>query len=273
MAFDDFLTSEFGRRTDDGPPPPAPSPAEGGTQRDQRTASSHCSLVSPRPPASIPDYLPKHYWWAYVHPNAIRFFERQWLINLILLGNYAQLRESAMEALGPALPGSTLQVASAYGNVTERLYERVLKGAGRLDVIDVLPLQIENLRKKLPPCNSLRTFVMDAADLDFAEASYDRALLFFLLHEQPDSWRRKTLAGTLRVVKPGGRIVIVEYALPQRWNPIRYLFPPALRLLEPFALDLWRNDIASFMPASYTMRNVARQTVFGGLYQVVAFDR
>ncbi len=270
MAFDDFLTGEFGRRTDEGLPPPAPCP----DARDaQRMASSHGSLVASHPPAPIPDYLPRHYWWAYVHPNAIRIFERQWLVNAILLGNYARLREGALEALGNVLPGSTLQVASAYGNVTERLYDRVLKGGGRLDVIDVLPLQIGNLQKKLPPCDSLRTFVMDAADLEFAAASYDRALLFFLLHEQPDSWRRKTLAETLRVVKPGGRVVIVEYALPRRWNPIRYLFPPALRVLEPFALDLWRNEIASFMPPSFKMRNVRRWTVFGGLYQIVAIDR
>ena len=33
------------------------------------------------PPAKIPAYLEKVYWWAYVHPQAVRLFERQWLVN------------------------------------------------------------------------------------------------------------------------------------------------------------------------------------------------
>jgi len=32
---------------------------------------------------TIPAYLQETYWWAYVHPKAVRFFERQWLVNLI----------------------------------------------------------------------------------------------------------------------------------------------------------------------------------------------
>jgi hypothetical protein len=31
--------------------------------------------------------LTAHYRWAYVHPKAVWFFERQWLVNLILWGN------------------------------------------------------------------------------------------------------------------------------------------------------------------------------------------
>ena len=41
-------------------------------------AATHC------PPVLVPDYLEKTYWWAYTHPNAVRVFERQWLVNLIL---------------------------------------------------------------------------------------------------------------------------------------------------------------------------------------------
>lgn len=33
---------------------------------------------------AIPGYLLRTYWWAYVHPLAVRVFERQWLVNLIL---------------------------------------------------------------------------------------------------------------------------------------------------------------------------------------------
>ena len=39
----------------------------------------------------VPRYLLTHYWWAYVHPNAVKAFERQWLVNLILWGNYNRL--------------------------------------------------------------------------------------------------------------------------------------------------------------------------------------
>jgi hypothetical protein len=45
---------------------------------------------------SIPYYLSAHYWWAYVHPRAVQVFERQWLVNLILWGNYPRLRDAAL---------------------------------------------------------------------------------------------------------------------------------------------------------------------------------
>ena len=38
--------------------------------------------------AIVPAYLEETYWWAYVHPNAVSLFERQWLVNLILWGNF-----------------------------------------------------------------------------------------------------------------------------------------------------------------------------------------
>ena len=42
----------------------------------------------------VPRYLLANYWWAYVHPNAVKLFERQWLVNLILWGNYNRLRRA-----------------------------------------------------------------------------------------------------------------------------------------------------------------------------------
>ncbi len=50
--------------------------------------------------AAIPFYLSETYWWAYIHPQAVNIFERQWLVNLILWGNFARLRDAALAELG-----------------------------------------------------------------------------------------------------------------------------------------------------------------------------
>jgi len=208
-----------------------------------------------------------------VHPNAVRVFERQWLVNLILWGNYRRLRDAAFAELGDDLAGSTLQAACVYGDLTPRLSEHVAASGGTLDVVDVLPIQLANLRGKLSRDAPVRLLSMDSAKLDMPDAQYDRALVFFLLHEQPAHHRKRTLSELLRVVKPGGKIVIVDYALPRWWHPLRYLWRPLLRWLEPFAVDLWKHDIAEWLPPGSSPQWLRKQSFFGGLYQKVVVIR
>jgi ubiquinone/menaquinone biosynthesis C-methylase UbiE len=222
--------------------------------------------------ALVPDYLNAHYWWAYIHPSAVKLFERQWLVNLILWGNYARLRDTALAEMGESLPGATLQVACVYGDLTNCVSERARKGGGSIDIVDVLPIQLSNLRKKLRAGAPARLLAMDAMDLRLPDASYDRALVFFLLHEQPPEWRERTLSEIFRVLKPGGKVIIVDYARPCWWHPLRYLFPLLLARLEPFALDLWREEITSWLSAPRA-RHVRRRRFFGGLYQMVVGRR
>ena len=218
---------------------------------------------------AVPHYLRAHYWWAYIHPKAVRLFERQWLVNLILWGNYAQLRDAALAELGESLAGRTLQVACVYGDLTSRLCRQVASGGGAIDIVDVLPIQLGNLRAKLPKDAPARLLPMDSSDMNLPDASYDRALVFFLLHEQPRRYREWTLREALRVVKPGGKIVIVDYAMPRWWHPLRYLWRPLLAKLEPFALDLWREEIADLLPPLQVGTTLQKQSFFGGLYQKV----
>lgn len=225
------------------------------------------------PVIDIPAYLSKHYWWAYIHPNAIRFFDHQFIINLILFGNYAKLRDAALAEVGDALPGATLQVACAYGDLTPELCRRVASGGGRLDVIDIVPAQLRNVRRKLPPEAPVRLLTMDAAELNLPDAAYDRAIVYLLFHEQPVSHRARTLAEIFRVVKPGGKVVIVDYAKPSWWNPWRYWFRPVLGALEPFALDLWDRALTAWMPAPWSAGTWPRDSYFGGLYQKIVVTR
>ena len=235
----------------------------------QFEAAREDDVVAPVP---LPAYLQQTYWWAYLHPAAVRFFERQWLVNLILWGNFARLRDLALDEIGHAITGSVLQVACVYGNFTARLIER-LAPTGRLDVVDVAQVQLENLKAKLQDPSRIGLHHQDATDLRFADASYDCAILFFLLHEQPEDVRAQTVAQALRVVKPGGKVVFVDYHRPSRLNPFRYVMTAILKTLEPFAMDLWQREITDWLPEGGRALKVEKETFFGGLYQKVVVTR
>ena len=209
-----------------------------------------------------------HYQWG-IHPAAVRVFERPWLVNLILWGNYERLCNAVLAEFGEFLSGRTLQVACVYGDLTPKLSRRVEQSGGLLDVVDIVPLQLQNLARKLPKGAPTRLIRMDfLAKLEAPSSRYDRAFAFFLLHEQPAAHRAKTLSELVRVVKSGGKIVIVDYALPRPWHPLRYLWWPLLATLEPFALDLWRGEITKWLPPEIHVQ-VRKELFFGGLYQKV----
>ena len=222
---------------------------------------------------AIPAYLEQVYWWAYLHPNAVRLFEREWLVNMILWGNFARLRDAALAELGEPIDQRVLQVACVYGDFTQRIASRLGEN-GTLDVIDIAPIQLDNLRRKLAPHASVRLHRQDASALHFPDAHVDATVLFFLLHEQPEAVRRATLAEALRVTRPGGKIVIVDYHRPPRSHPLHYPMRGVLRTLEPFAHDLWEQEVSAFLPnTTAASLRVEQRLYFGGLYQKVVIRR
>lgn len=105
--------------------------------------STDCRSITPASaalaiPVPLPRYLEQIYWWAYLHPRAVRIFERQWLVNLILWGHYARLRDAAIAEMLQPVAAKVLQVACVYGDFTERLVQR-LTAPGSVDVVDVAP--------------------------------------------------------------------------------------------------------------------------------------
>jgi ubiquinone/menaquinone biosynthesis C-methylase UbiE len=77
----------------------------------------------------------------------------------------------------------------------------------------------------------------------------------------------------MRVLKPEGKLVIVDFGNPSRWHPFRYLWLPFLGLLEPFAVALWNNELTDIVPAQMLRRTWRKTSYFGGLFQKLASER
>lgn len=246
---------------------------DGATAASVQPAQSHNSTHGfENDNVAIPDYLEKYYWWAYVRPWAVKTFEREWLVNLILWGFYKPLRDLCLKHMGKEISGKTLKISCCYGALEPMLAERVRAGGGKLDIIDVAPEQLKNSRRKLAGellTNTVSHFRRDSNALGFEDASYDRALIFFLPHEQPEAVRRKTFEEAFRVVKPGGDVYVVEFAKSKWWHPLRYIWYPVLHVLEPFAPPLWRQEIATWLPHGGLGCEINVTKIFGDFYQLV----
>jgi len=197
-----------------------------------------------------PEYLARHYWWAYLWRFGVWFFDHQPIINAILFGQYKSLKNQALCACLTDRPkGRLLQLTCVYGSLTPSLIE--LMKDDDLYLMDVADVQLDATRRKLndEEKNRLLTARMNAEHLAYCNNAFSTILMFFLLHELPADAREHTLKETLRVLQPGGRLVITEYSqYPRqhflcRWWPIRIL----LLRLEPFLDNFWHQNLFSML--------------------------
>lgn len=211
----------------------------------------------------LPAYLVDTYSWAYLHPRSLHLLDRHLVVNGILWGNYHALVRAACREFGQG--DKVLQAASVYGNLSSRLAAQV-GVEGFLDIIDVAPVQVAHCRKKLAGHENVRVRVADAAVP--GKVGYDAACCFFLLHEVPDAQKRQIVNALLAAVRPGGKVVFVDYHRPVRWHPLRPVMAAVFRWLEPYAAGLVSRSIPEFAerPQDFHWRKATR---FGGLYQVV----
>ncbi len=240
-------------------------------ERSSRTDTFSCEAEVNEPAAlpsencavKVPAYLKDIYGWAYLNPRGMAIFDRPWLVSIILFGNYRHLQRVFLGELEPGL--KVLQAACVYGDFSQNLAS-FLGPRGRLDVIDVAEIQVANCKRKLKPFPHARAFVADAASPP--AATYDAVSSFFLLHEMPDDYKRAVVNALLSSVRPGGKVVFVDYHKPHSANPLKGLMSLVFDALEPYAKSLWRNEIAAFAntPERFEWH---RQTYFGGLYQKV----
>jgi SAM-dependent methyltransferase len=214
----------------------------------------------------LPAYLEETYWWAYLRPASLALFDHTWVVSVILWGCLKRLKRAAFAELKPGL--KVLQAACVYGDFSPHL-ARTLGAQGRLDILDIAPIQVANCRRKLKGLMTARVRCADAAAP--GGAGYDAVCCFFLLHELPNDYKRRVVDALLNSVVPGGKVVFVDYHLPRPFHPLKGLMSIVFDRLEPYAKTLWHHEIRSFATSAekFTWR---KETYFGGLYQKVVAE-
>ncbi len=234
---------------------------DGGLEANIATASDSAN-------AELPDYLVRNYWWAYLTPTSLHIFDNWLFLTFLLWGNLPRLVRAACIEFEAGQ--SILQAANAYGNLATELAQRV-GPTGRLDLVDIAPLQVAHVNRKLQPYPHAQARVADASCPGVGV--YDGVCCFFLLHEIPDGEKRAVVDALLSKVEPGHKVVFIDYHRTQWWHPLRGPMGLVFRLLEPFAQSLISREIRDFASNADAF-TWSKETFFGGLYQkVVAIRR
>ncbi len=140
-----------------------------------------------------------------------RIAHRYDLVNTVLsLGTDGGWRRRAARETGLKAGGSALDVACGSGKLTAEL-ARVAGPNGRVVGLDFSSEMIAIARSHHPGIEFMEG---DALSLPFEDASFDAATIAFGLRNLADPVRG--LKEMTRVLKPGGRAVVLEFVKPPR---------------------------------------------------------
>jgi demethylmenaquinone methyltransferase / 2-methoxy-6-polyprenyl-1,4-benzoquinol methylase len=140
-----------------------------------------------------------------------RIARRYDLVNTVLsMGIDAGWRRRAARETGIVAGGSALDVACGSGKLTAEL-SRIAAPGGRVVGLDFSPQMLEVARHDHP---NIEFMEGDALKLPFDDAIFDASTIAFGLRNLADPVLG--LREMLRVVKPSGRAVVLEFVRPPR---------------------------------------------------------
>ncbi len=172
----------------------------------------------------------------------------------------ARLRREVAELAGVGAGMRVLDVATGTG---AQAFAFVARGAEVVG-IDLSEAMLRIARRK--NLDSRVTFLhADATALPFTDAGFDVACISFALHEMPRTVRTAVVLELARVTRPGGTVVVVDYALPEN-SMRRLLVYHAVKLYEPDPYtDFVHSDLRVLLAGAGIQAPEGRSRVFGAV--------
>ena len=175
----------------------------------------------------------------------------------VTLGRERTLRDTTVR-LAQVKPGDcVLEVGCGTGTLTLAA-KRQAGPSGKAFGIDVIPGMIEASRRKATQANEDIAFQLGSIDdIPFPAEQFDVVMCSFMIFHMSEMTRRKGIAEIYRVLKPQGRLLVLDLALPTRPLPraiARMLFGGMLqhdlRELQPLMQAAGFSDV-EMAPAKF----------------------
>ena len=123
---------------------------------------------------------------------------------------FSRIRNKVVDFADPRNGSKILDIATGTGKQAFAFAKKGYEVIG-IDLSEAM-LKVANKKNKYA---NVKFEVADATHLPFEDNSFDVSCVSFGLHDMPLFIREKALREMVRVTKPKGMIVIVDYALPK----------------------------------------------------------
>jgi ubiquinone/menaquinone biosynthesis C-methylase UbiE len=249
----------------------------GRVDRRRRERIHHeVGALPDRPAVRYPDYYVQNFHFqtdGYLSDHSAAVYDFQ--VEVLFKGGADAMRRQALVPIAEHLRGRhireqrLLDIACGTG----RFLGFVKHNHPRLPAVgvDLSAAYLRRARRDLRPWSWIDLVLGPAEALPFADASFDLISCVYLFHELPRPVRARAAAEFARVLRPGGRLVLVD-AFQRGDEPafdgLLELFP--LAYYEPYFADYVRHDLGALF-ADLGLRPTGAERAH--MSKVMTFDR
>jgi ubiquinone/menaquinone biosynthesis C-methylase UbiE len=138
-----------------------------------------------------------------------------WFMNLQSRGELKLAQRKILDLAQFQPSEAVLDIGCGTGSMTQLIRQRV-GATGKIYGIDPGPKQIARAQAKANQSRLSITYQVGVIErLPYPDQSFDAVLSTFVMHVLPDELKQQGLAEIVRVLKPGGRVIIVDFKRPE----------------------------------------------------------
>jgi demethylmenaquinone methyltransferase/2-methoxy-6-polyprenyl-1,4-benzoquinol methylase len=192
------------------------------------------------------------------------------LMNDVLSGGLHRLWKAFAVREAQVRPGmSVLDVAGGTGDLA-RAFARQVAPGGRVILTDINDAMLEEGRDRLLDAGlALEAVRCDAEQLPFADGSFDRVVVSFGLRNM--THKDRALAQMHRVLKPGGRLLVLEFS--RVWAPLAPAYDLYSMRVMPWLGARIAGDAQSYRYLAESIRMHPSQEELADLMRAAGFAR